>query len=89
MELKVKSVAVNEPRCMFCGNCYTMCPAMPLADDVGDGIVIMAGGKVSNRITAPKFSKVVVAFLPNECSALAINYGVYQENRGSLCSRRQ
>ena len=50
---------------MFCGNCYTMCPAMPLADDVGDGIVIMAGGKVSNRITAPKFSKVVVAFLPN------------------------
>ena len=62
---KVNSVKVNEPRCMFCGNCYTMCPAMPLADDVGDGIVIMAGGKVSNRITAPKFSKVVVAFLPN------------------------
>ena len=51
---------------MFCGNCYTMCPAMPLADKEGDGIVIMAGGKVSNRISAPKFSKVVVAFLPNE-----------------------
>ncbi len=51
---------------MFCGNCYTMCPSMPFADDVGDGIVIMAGGKVSNRISAPKFSKVVVAFLPNE-----------------------
>ncbi len=61
----LKSVAVKNERCMFCGNCYTMCPAMPLADDVGDGIVIMAGGKVSNRITAPKFSKVVVAFLPN------------------------
>jgi sulfite reductase beta subunit len=38
---------------------------MPLADDVGDGIVIMVGGKVSNRISYPKFSKVVVAFLPN------------------------
>jgi sulfite reductase beta subunit len=63
---KVKSVAVKEERCMFCGNCYTMCPAMPLADKEGDGIVIMAGGKVSNRISAPKFSKVVVAFLPNE-----------------------
>jgi sulfite reductase beta subunit len=63
---KVKSIIVNEPRCMFCGNCYTMCPSMPLADDVGDGIVIMVGGKVSNRISAPKFSKVVVAFLPNE-----------------------
>jgi dissimilatory sulfite reductase beta subunit len=63
---KVNSVAVNNERCMYCGNCYTMCPAMPLADKEGDGIVIMAGGKVSNRISAPKFSKVVVAFIPNE-----------------------
>ncbi len=63
---KVNSVSVKESRCMFCGNCYTMCPSMPLADTEGDGIVLMAGGKVSNRISAPKFSKVVVAFLPNE-----------------------
>jgi len=63
---EVKSVAVKNERCMFCGNCYTMCPSMPLADKEGDGIVIMAGGKVSNRISAPKFSKVVVAFIPNE-----------------------
>jgi sulfite reductase beta subunit len=63
---KVNSVAVNNDRCMFCGNCYTMCPSLPLADTEGDGIVIMAGGKVSNRISPPKFSKVVVAFLPNE-----------------------
>jgi sulfite reductase beta subunit len=63
---KAKSVALNVPRCMFCGNCYTMCPAMPIVDDVGDCIVIMAGGKVSNRISAPKFSKVVVAYFPNE-----------------------
>jgi sulfite reductase beta subunit len=63
---EVKSVSVNESRCMFCGNCYTMCPSMPLADQEGDGIVLMAGGKVSNRISAPKFSKVVVAFIPNE-----------------------
>jgi len=62
----VNSVAVKEDRCMFCGNCYTMCPAMPLADTEGDGIVLMAGGKVSNRISPPKFSKVVVAFIPNE-----------------------
>ncbi|MGE0083585.1 MAG: dissimilatory-type sulfite reductase subunit beta [Desulfococcaceae bacterium] len=63
---EVKSVAVNSERCMFCGNCYTMCPSMPLADREGDGIVLMAGGKVSNRISMPKFSKVVVGFLPNE-----------------------
>ncbi|MEZ4525404.1 MAG: dissimilatory-type sulfite reductase subunit beta [Desulfobacterales bacterium] len=63
---QVKSVAVNNERCMFCGNCYTMCPSMPLSDKEGDGIVLMAGGKVSNRISMPKFSKVVVGFLPNE-----------------------
>jgi sulfite reductase beta subunit len=63
---KLNSVAVNNERCMYCGNCYTMCPSMPLADQEGDGIVIMAGGKVSNRISAPKFSKVVVAYIPNE-----------------------
>jgi len=63
---KVNSVAVNAERCMYCGNCYTMCPSMPLANTEGDGIVLMAGGKVSNRISNPKFSKVVVAFIENE-----------------------
>jgi len=62
---ELKSVAVKNERCMFCGNCYTMCPSMPLSDKEGDGIVLMAGGKVSNRISMPKFSKVVVGFLPN------------------------
>ena len=62
---EVKSVVVNAERCMFCGNCYTMCPAMPLADPEGDGIAILVGGKVSNAKSAPKFSKLVVPFLPN------------------------
>ncbi|MBC2714189.1 MAG: dissimilatory-type sulfite reductase subunit beta [Desulfobacteraceae bacterium] len=62
----VNSIAIKRERCMFCGNCYTMCPSLPLADKEGDGIVLMVGGKVSNRISAPKFSKVVVAFIPNE-----------------------
>jgi sulfite reductase beta subunit len=65
-EKEVKSVEINWDRCMFCGNCYTMCPSLPLADAEGDGLVLMAGGKVSNRITPPEFSKVVVAFIPNE-----------------------
>ncbi len=63
---ELKTVSVKEEKCMFCGNCYTMCPSMPLADTEGDGIVLMAGGKISNRRDAPKFSKVVVAFIPNE-----------------------
>jgi dissimilatory sulfite reductase beta subunit len=62
---EIKTVKVTVERCMFCGNCYTMCPAMPLADPEGDGIAILVGGKVSNRITAPKFSKLVIPFLPN------------------------
>jgi sulfite reductase beta subunit len=62
---KIKSVSVNNDRCMYCGNCYTMCPSMPLADTEGDCIVLMVGGKISNRISMPKFSKVVVPYLPN------------------------
>ncbi|EPR37656.1 sulfite reductase, dissimilatory-type beta subunit [Desulfovibrio sp. X2] len=61
-----KTVAIKEDRCMFCGNCYTMCAALPLADGESDGCAIMVGGKVSNRISNPKFSKVVVAYVPNE-----------------------
>ena len=60
-----KSVKIKNERCMFCGNCYTMCMALPLTDKVGDCVTIMAGGKVSNRISPPKFSKVVVPALPN------------------------
>ena len=60
-----KTVKIKEERCMFCGNCYTMCSAVPLTDKEGDGVTILAGGKISNRITTPKFSKVVVPFLPN------------------------
>ena len=60
-----KTVKIKKERCMFCGNCYTMCMALPLADKEGDCVVVLAGGKVSNRINPPKFSKVVVPALPN------------------------
>jgi len=63
---KRKTVRVNAERCMFCGNCYTMCPAMPISDGQGDGLALVVGGKVSNRITPPKFSKVVIPYIPNE-----------------------
>ncbi len=63
---KFNTIAIKNERCMYCGNCYTMCPALPISDGEGDGCVIMVGGKVSNRLTMPKFSKVVVAYIPNE-----------------------
>ncbi len=60
-----RTVKIREERCMFCGNCYTMCQALPLSSKEGDGVCVLAGGKLSNRISEPKFSKVVVPWLPN------------------------
>jgi dissimilatory sulfite reductase beta subunit len=59
------SVAVEEAQCMYCGNCYTVCPSMPLNDPENDGISIWVGGKVSNARSEPKFSKLAIPFLPN------------------------
>jgi sulfite reductase beta subunit len=59
------SVEVIEEQCMYCGNCYTVCPAMPLADPENDGLSIWVGGKVSNARSAPKFSKLAIAYIPN------------------------
>jgi len=61
----VKGVVVKEDLCMYCGNCYTVCPAMPLADGEGDGVSIYAGGKVSNARKPPMFSRMIVPYLPN------------------------
>ena len=59
------SVEVIAEQCMYCGNCYTVCPAMPMNDAENDGLSIWVGGKVSNARSAPKFSKLAVPFLPN------------------------
>jgi len=60
-----KSVKIKEDRCMYCGNCYTMCPSLPLADATGDGISIWVGGKVSNARGPARMSKLAIPFLPN------------------------
>jgi sulfite reductase beta subunit len=60
-----KTVEVDEDKCMFCGNCFTVCPAMTLADPLNDGISIWIGGKVSNARSEPMFSKLVIPWLPN------------------------
>ncbi|MFH2056461.1 MAG: dissimilatory-type sulfite reductase subunit beta [bacterium] len=59
------SVEVIEERCMFCANCYTVCPSMPLNDPLNDGVSIWVGGKVSNARHEPMFSKLAIPFLPN------------------------
>jgi sulfite reductase beta subunit len=65
MDAKNKSVTVQEEKCMYCGNCYTMCPAMPLMDPDGDGVSIWVGGKVSNARHAPMFSRLAIPYIPN------------------------
>jgi sulfite reductase beta subunit len=60
-----ETVEVIEERCMFCGNCYTVCPAMYLHNPLNDGVSIWVGGKVSNARSAPTFSKLAIPYLPN------------------------
>jgi len=61
-----KSVTIDEKRCMYCGNCFSVCPAVPIANPDADGIAIFVGGKVSNTRKGPSFSKLVVPYIPNE-----------------------
>jgi sulfite reductase beta subunit len=60
-----KSVEIADPQCMFCGNCYTVCPSVKINNPEGDGISIWVGGKVSNARHEPMFSKLAIPFLPN------------------------
>ena len=60
-----QSVEVIEEQCMYCGNCFSVCPGMPMADAENDGLSIWVGGKVSNARSAPRFSRLAIPFLPN------------------------
>ncbi len=59
------SVEVVEEQCMFCANCYTVCPSMTLNDPEMDGVSIWVGGKVSNARHEPMFSKLAIPYIPN------------------------
>jgi sulfite reductase beta subunit len=61
----VESVEIEEDKCMFCANCFSVCAALPMADALNDGVSIWVGGKVSNARTEPAFSKLAIPFLPN------------------------
>jgi len=60
-----QSVEVIEERCMFCANCFSVCPSMKLNNSEYDGLSIWVGGKVSNARTEPRFSKLAIPYLPN------------------------
>jgi len=59
------SLEIDENLCMFCANCFSVCPALPIADAENDGVSIWVGGKVSNARTEPMFSKLAIPYIPN------------------------
>ena len=61
-----KTMKIVEDQCMYCGACYTACPKMPIADPLNDGLSIWVGGKCANARSTPRFTKMVVPFIPNE-----------------------
>jgi sulfite reductase beta subunit len=62
---KLKSIEINPAKCMYCGNCAAVCPAIDTMDPENDGLSIWVGGKVSNARTTPKFSRLAIPYLPN------------------------
>lgn len=62
----VQTVEIDEDLCMYCANCYTVCPSLPMNDPLNDGVSIWVGGKVSNARTEPRFSKLAVPFIDND-----------------------
>jgi sulfite reductase beta subunit len=59
------SVEILEEQCMFCANCFSVCPSLPIVDPLNDGVSIWVGGKVSNARHEPMFSKLAIPYLPN------------------------
>ncbi len=63
---KEKSITINEERCMYCGNCFTVCPPIDIHNPEEDGVAIVVGGKIGSLRTNPKFSKLAIPFFYNE-----------------------
>lgn len=63
---KEKTVTINEEKCMYCGNCFTVCPPIDIHNPEEDGVAIVVGGKIGSLRTNPKFSKLAIPFLYNE-----------------------
>ncbi len=61
-----KSIKINEEKCMYCGNCFTVCPPIDIKNPERDGVAIVVGGKINSLRSNPKFSKLVIPYISNE-----------------------
>ncbi|MDO8282032.1 MAG: dissimilatory-type sulfite reductase subunit beta [Thermodesulfovibrionia bacterium] len=63
---KEKTITINEEKCMYCGNCFTVCPPIDIHNPEEDGVAIVVGGKIGSLRTDPKFSKLAIPFFYND-----------------------
>jgi sulfite reductase beta subunit len=61
-----KSIKIKDEKCMYCGNCFTVCPPIDIHNPEWDGIAIVVGGKVGSLRSDPKFSKLAYPFFFNQ-----------------------
>lgn len=61
-----KSVKINPEKCMYCGNCFTVCPPIDIHNPENDGVAIVVGGKVGSLRKGPMFSKLAIPYIKNE-----------------------
>jgi sulfite reductase beta subunit len=61
-----KSVKIKDEKCMYCGNCFTVCPAIDIKDPERDGCAIVIGGKINSLRSDPKFSRLVIPYISND-----------------------
>jgi sulfite reductase beta subunit len=59
-------VKIKDEKCMYCGNCFTVCPPIDIHDPENDGVAIVVGGKVGSLRKGPMFSKLAVPFIHND-----------------------
>ncbi len=60
-----RSIEVDPKKCMGCGNCYSVCPGMKIFNPKYDCLSIWVGGKIPDSKTPPKFSRLIIPYVPN------------------------
>ena len=60
-----KSIKINPDKCMYCGNCFTVCPPINIHNPEQDGVAIVVGGKVGSLRKGPMFSKLAIPYIKN------------------------
>lgn len=61
-----KSIDIDEPKCMYCGICYSVCPGAPIHRPDNDGVSVWVGGKASMTKEGNLLARLVIPYIPND-----------------------